>query len=223
MHCDDARACLLGRLDHPATEAGAALVGHLEDCADCRALEDDILAMQSQARVWHELNPPPWNPAPLGAPGTGGDRSASTRWLYLIQQWFPVLASTAALLLAAGIYLQVGEPRTRDTPGGVADGAFLQGDVAQTDPQPREQVSGASASPELPTPTAEALLVASRRERQQEMEALSALLKAEMDRRSLETEQSLKYIISHQIQSQRELEAMRGQLMRTESNGSEQL
>lgn len=55
------------------------------------------------------------------------------------------------------------------------------------------------------------------------MKALTTLLKAEMDRRSLETEQSLKYIVSHQIQSQRQLDALRGRLQATQAVPPEQL
>ncbi len=45
-----------------------------------------------------------------------------------------------------------------------------------------------------------------RTQRQQELEVLVRLLKGEMDRRSLETEESLRYVIAHQIQGQRELD-----------------
>jgi len=197
MHCDEARDDLLERLDTPAVES-PELAAHLEGCEECRALCDDIRAMQSQARVWHDVNPPPWTADVRSWHEAGRPRSAGSPWLGLLQQWFPVVASTAALLLALGIYLD--EPAPRDTP---------VGEVA-TVPQVRNPAA------------TEALLAASRRERRQEMEALTALLKAEMDRRSLETEESLKYIISHQIQSQRELEAMRGRLVATDQT-TEQL
>jgi hypothetical protein len=198
MHCEEARGRLIDRLDGPAIDA-AELAAHLESCQECRELENDILAMESQARVWHDINPPRWNPDP-GPWQAPPDRIGgwAPHWLRLIRQWFPVLASSAALLLAAGIYLQ------GDRPGA-------------------PQAPTAAAAPQTAAPATEALLATSRRERQQEMEALTALLKAEMDRRSLETEQSLKYIISHQIQSQRELESMRGRLMQTEANAREQL
>ena len=195
MHCDEARDNLLDRLDIPAAER-PELTAHLEGCEECRALSEDIRAMQSQARVWHDVNPPPWNADSRAWREPGGSRAASPSWLGLIQQWFPVLASTAALLLALGIYLD--EPAANDAPS------------------PEVAIAPRAGDPAAGEAAAEALLAAGRRERRQEIEALTALLKAEMDRRSLETEESLKYIISHQIQSQRELEAMRGRLMPAE-------
>jgi hypothetical protein len=209
MHCDGVRARLLDQLDDPAagTTPGADLDAHLESCDECRSLRDDILTMQSRARVWHELEPPPWNadPWPRGSARAGTTRPhwLAPGWLGLVQQWFPVVASSAALLLAVSIYWG-NEPRGNE-------------------PRARDPAPVTSAANPAGAPPVEQLLAASRQERQQEMEALTALLKAEMDRRSLETEQSLKYIISHQIQSQRELESMRGRLRQAEMTPSEQL
>ena len=44
---------------------------------------------------------------------------------------------------------------------------------------------------------------------------LSQLLKAEMDRRSLETEESLRYVIAHQVQEQAELDELRALVRKT--------
>ena len=52
----------------------------------------------------------------------------------------------------------------------------------------------------------QSVLDSNRTQRQQDLEALARLLKGEMDRRSLETEESLRYVIAHQIQSQQELD-----------------
>jgi hypothetical protein len=180
MYCEDARESLFARLDGaPADQE--ALQAHLETCADCQALSRDMQGLAAQARVWHDVTPPRWNPHPAawrtGAPAWTG-REGWRQWL---QQWFPPLASAAALLLAAGLYLQ-----------------SSNGVPAGTTP----------AATDVPAAPANQVLAVSRQERQQELEALPALLKAEMDRRSLETEQSLKYIISHQIQSQRQLDSL---------------
>lgn len=198
MHCDEARATLFDRLEGAAAPAAAAqLDAHLETCDDCRQLGGEIQAMQAQARVWHELSPPPWNPDPgfSAAPS----RRRGSGWLDAVQRWFPVLASAAALLLVAAVHWQ--------------------------ERQAQQPAAASTAAPLEPAalPAAEQLLAASRQERQREMEALAALLKAEMDRRHLDTEESLKYIISHQIQSQRQIEAMRGQLQQAVANPAEQL
>jgi hypothetical protein len=182
MHCENARDALLERLDRPLDGPGTrALETHLEDCGECRALATDLADLGAQARVWHELTPPPWNPTA----GLQADPPAPpAAWYATVTTWFPTLASAAALLLAVTVFLRDG------------------------------------AAPELPPaaasmgtgPTVEQLLAATREERRQELQALTTLLKAEMDRRSVETEQSLKYVISHQIQSQQALESIRSRL-----------
>ncbi|MDP6374981.1 MAG: hypothetical protein QF921_04890 [Pseudomonadales bacterium] len=52
----------------------------------------------------------------------------------------------------------------------------------------------------------ETLVKASRDQREQELSSLVKLLKMEMDRRSIETEESLRYIIAHQIQGQQHVD-----------------
>lgn len=60
---------------------------------------DDVLTMQARARVWHDLAAPPWNPQPAGTAA----RDTVPGWRVLVQ-WFPQIASTTALLLAAAVY-----------------------------------------------------------------------------------------------------------------------
>jgi hypothetical protein len=54
----------------------------------------------------------------------------------------------------------------------------------------------------------QALQQANRDQRERELQSLATLLKAEMDRRTLETEQSLRYVIAHQIQGQQDLDEL---------------
>ncbi len=194
MHCEDARDALLDSLDGPPNEArAAALDAHLTGCADCRALQQDLNHMATRAAVWHELTPPAWNP--LAAPRR---EAPAAGWLAVLQTWFAPTASALALLLALGVYWQAPASGT----GGVQPAAF---------PPDRAPAAGLRAV-SADGGAGDDLLTTARAERQEALEALTALLKAEMDRRSLETEQSLKYIISHQIQSQRQLEAIRSRL-----------
>lgn len=197
MHCESARDALLERLDRPLDGPGTrALEAHLEGCGDCRALAADLADLGAQARVWHELSPPPWNPAaglPVEGPAAAGDD-----WRAAVATWFPTLASAAALLLALTVFLRSAAGPTAELP---------------------EHTGSAETAGQV----VEQLLAATRAERQQELEALTTLIKAEMDRRSLETEQSLKYVISHQIQSQRQLESIRSRLQPAAPATAEQL
>ena len=196
MHCEDARDALLEALDRPQEDRfDAALDAHLADCADCRGLQQDLTRMSTRATVWHELAPPAWNPLTAPRPGAStGD------WLAAARTWFAPVASALALLLALGVYWQA-------PAGGAATPQRAAPALDRTPAADLRPISADGAG--LP---GDDLLAAARAERQQALEALTALLKAEMDRRSVETEQSLKYIISHQIQSQRQLEALRSRL-----------
>lgn len=195
MHCERARAALLEHLDQGSNPGlDAELQAHLTACQECTTFSHDLQNLQAQVRVWYDLTPPAWNPAPAGWTAASGWTAAARPgtaigWRALVTQWLPVAASTAALLLAAGLFWRNQPQAPAETP------------VAEAPP--------AAAVKEL--------LAASRQERQQDMEALTALLKAEMDRRSLETEESLKYVISHQIQSQRQLDALRERLSESPS------
>ena len=98
MHCDRARDALLERLDRPLDEAAALeLETHLQGCGECRAVAADLVALEAQARVWHELTPPRWNPVlDPGTRPTGGPAPAG--WRAPFAAWFPTLASAAALV-----------------------------------------------------------------------------------------------------------------------------
>src|SRR5690606_762158 len=130
-------------------------------------------AMRARARVWHDLEPPrrpfapadPTHVAPLG-------------WRNLVQQWLPLAASSLALLLAVGAHRQNGPALPNET----APPAPAAGDPLFANPDL------------LSSPAVQAVLAASRRERQREMEALATLLKAELDRQRAETEDSLEYL-----------------------------
>jgi hypothetical protein len=157
---------------------------HLEHCAECASDLQSLNDLTLQTQVWHDLPAPPWQ-----APGVQGNFS----WGGL-QQWFPSLASALALILVAGLYLQ--QPRQP---------AALPAETGRFSTPP---ASGTAALP-IRTNSAtdiDALLTSNRLERQQELQALVQLLTAEMDRRNEETEESLRYVIAHQLQGQREID-----------------
>ncbi len=54
----------------------------------------------------------------------------------------------------------------------------------------------------------QAVMVANEDRRQRELDALARLLKAEMDRQALETDQSLRYVVAHQLKEQERMDQL---------------
>ena len=155
-------------------------------------LSEDELAMidhwNNQAELWHDENVPAWKAPKI---------ETESFWLGL-RQWFPTFASAAALAMVAILYIQ------QPNEAGVLP---TQSDVS----------AQYSDLPPLPKATqaamVETMLQSSRDERQQELQALLAVIKGEMDRRSTETEDSLRYVISHQLQGQKQLQSLYQQVV----------
>jgi len=181
MRCEDARIRLFDYVDHTlADNERADLTEHLDTCVSCSSDLETLSDLALQAQVWHDLPAPRWQPPRVGS---SFDSSA-------LQQWFPSLASALALILVAGLYLQ---PAPTALP--------VAGNSSQT-------VAGTQRTGNtIPVSTsADALVISNRLERQQELQALVQLLRAEMDRRNEETEESLRYVIAHQLQGQQEID-----------------
>jgi len=182
MRCEEARSSLFDFADGMLSAAQRdQLTEHLDSCPDCARDYEAISDLALQASVWHELPAPRWQPPRVGSPLN----------LAAFQQWFPSLASAAALILVIGMYLQMPEFQVRST--------------ATVAPQSVSDVTAAPA-PGMMNTSLDTALNNNRQERQQELQALVALMRAEMDRRSEETEESLRYVIAHQIQGQREID-----------------
>jgi hypothetical protein len=148
--------------------------------------EEDIDAIrhwQTMANVWHDEVAPSWTPPPV----------SSTNYNWDVRTWFPMLASASALVLVAVMFVQQQMIPPAALPSTSSPG-----------------VSDYNALPPLPQATqaaiVETVLESSRDERQEELEWLMSLLKAHMDKRALETEDSLRYVIASQVQGQKELE-----------------
>jgi anti-sigma factor RsiW len=160
---------------------------HLSGCAKCQADYDAIIQFRTMASNWHDEVVPAWKPAPI----PGHD------WFESFRLWFPTAASTAALAMATLIFIQL--PET----SGVLP-------TNQTMPTNYE------ALPPLPQATQAAMVQSvmdgSRQQRQAELQALLKILKAEMDKRSIETEESLRFVISSQLQGQQELDDLYNQV-----------
>ncbi len=189
MQCEHARDHLFDYLDdHLPDDVRRQVSSHLDGCDACQADYSSAFALARYETVWHDQTPPRWQPPRI--------ERTPFAWPSFFQ-WFPTLASTAALAFVALLYF--------DTAGN--QGYELQ------QPLPTQPVS-------FPDEARESLLVqnvleSSRSQRQKELEALVKLLKAEMDRRSLETEESLRYVIAHQVQEQQELDELRRKVQKT--------
>ncbi len=176
---------------------------HLTTCSDCQADYNTITELRALAAGWHDEVPPNWQPPNVVS---SGGASLSLDWL---RDWFPTGASATALVLVSVMFLR--EPEV------------LQ--VEPTDPASTAFAQFNSNTPQL-SPAGEASLVqnvldSARQQRQQELAALMTVMKAEMDRRTLETEESLRYVISHQMQGQQEIDDLQRRLQRVSFPGGQ--
>jgi len=177
MRCEDARTQLFDYVDDTLDGyQSAKLADHLESCSSCRGDFEAINDLALQATVWHDLAVPRWQPPRMASQFSFGG----------FQHWFPSLASALALILVVGMYLR---PPAPVAPVANAEAPTL----------PSSAFTPANAS-------FDAAFTSNRMERQQELQALVQILRAEMDQRNEETEESLRYVIAHQIQGQREID-----------------
>ncbi len=195
MHCETANAQLVeyasGELS-PVTRVDVEQ--HVSGCATCQADLAAIQTLQGMAESWQDEALPP-HPAGRhsAAALTPRQQAHGPGWLDQFRIWFPTFASAAALVLVAVVYIQ--QP---------ADNGMLPSQTAG---------AGYEALPRLPQTATQAALVqsvleSSKEQRAKEIQALLKVLKAEMDKRSIQTEESLRYIITHQIQGQQELDEL---------------
>lgn len=204
MNCDHARDKLTEYADDVLPDRARVQVGeHLATCSDCQADYNTITELRALATGWHDEVPPSWQP-PNVAPAR-----AATLNLDWLRDWFPSLASATALVLVTVMFLR--EP-----------------EVLQVEPADPASVAFAQFSSNTPqlSPAGEASLVqnvldSARQQRQQELAALMTVMKAEMDRRTLETEESLRYVITHQMQGQQEIDDLQRRLQRVSFPGGQ--
>ncbi len=187
MRCEQANPLLIEYTTQELpSEQMTAIDAHVDECSTCQADLSAIAAWQAMAKTWHEESPPNWQPQPLFTTGTGNFMEA-------FRTWFPTFASAAALVLVTVMFVN---PPT------------LNGTLPTSGTTPADY----DDLPRLPKATeaavVQSVLDSSRDERGAEIQALLKVLKAEMDKRSIETEESLRYIITHQIQGQQEVDEL---------------
>ena len=212
MNCDEAGPLLAELADGTLDAATARRVqAHMQGCDDCSAEMRTLVAWQRRAEEWEEL------PAPMILLPHVPSRRRSWRlpsWSVDLRWWqlLPTAASLGALALALVAFFRAGSPDA-DAPPMVAatpvpaNAQVLNAtfDEWQQDFQHRLEVDQSLI--------VQAVMVANEDRRQRELDALTTrLLKAEMDRQALETDQSLRYVVAHQLKEQERVDELALQL-----------
>ncbi len=191
MLCEEANSQLveyaegaLPPVEHTAVEK------HLHACVTCQSDYATITDLQSMSINWDDEQPPAWQIPELQ------HENPATDWLNGFRNWFPTFASATALVFVSVMYLT-----SSDTNGTLPSG---------------QQVADLGTLPELPQAQQAAfvdtVLQTSREQRQEEFSALLEYITAEMNRRSIETEDSMRFILSSQIEGQKELDQLYQQI-----------
>ena len=194
MDCKEAHSLLVEYAEGtlPA-DLHQAVEEELHRCADCQAEYETITSLQSMAINWHDEQPAAWKIPEIE------QSNSVTDWLDGFRNWFPTFASATALVLVSVMYF---------------------GDDSTSGELPQSQVAsgGYDTLPELPQAQqaafVDSVLETSREQRQEEFSALLEYITAEMNRRSIETEESMRFILSSQIEGQKELDQLYQQIER---------
>ena len=184
MLCEHANPLLIDYAQKSLNDSLAVEIEtHLETCTACQSDYEAINMLSNMAENWHDEAVPHWQPVPI----------TNHNWLDNFRLWFPTAASTAALAVATMIFVQM--PQNNGTL-----------------PASSQPAGNYQALPELPQATqaamVERVMEGSREQRQEELQILLQYLKAEMDRRTIETEDSLRFVITNQLQGQQELDEL---------------
>ena len=211
MNCDEAGPLLAELADGTLDAAAARRVeDHMEGCDDCFSAAQALRTWQRQAQAWEDLPPPMILLPHLPSRRRGWHLPSwpsGLRWWQLL----PAAASLGALALAFVAFVRAGSPAAEAPPliaatpvpanAQVLNATF---DEWQQDFQHRLEVDQSLI--------VQAVMVANEDRRQRELDALTRLLKAEMDRQALETDQSLRYVVAHQLKEQERVDQLAMQL-----------
>lgn len=191
MLCEQANPQLVEYAEHelPA-DVQAQVEAHLDTCSTCQADFAAITQWRNMASNWHDEVVPSWKPAAV----TGGN---AADFFENFRMWFPTAASTAALAMVTLIFVQM-PPQSNGT---LPTQQPVAANYETLPPLPQANQAAQAA-------LVQSVMEGSREQRAEELQALLKILKAEMDRRSIETEESLRFIISNQLQGQEELDEL---------------
>ena len=217
MRCDEAGP-LIPELTEGRLSASmrSALERHIDGCEECRGIADAVATWNRNTVMWDEITPPAWQV------NVGQRPRRSFEWPSFFQ-WFPVATSAAALALVAALFVTQGAPAPdAAVPGNPTIAGSNLGTAAtvpvsfDTTPDPQFEAFQRELDDRLAVDQSlllQTILETNRTQRQQEMEALVKVLKAEIDRKSLETDESLRYVISHQLQEQERVDQLARDLL----------
>ncbi|MYE24983.1 MAG: zf-HC2 domain-containing protein [Gammaproteobacteria bacterium] len=207
MNCDEAGPLLAELADGTLDAAVARRVqAHIEGCDDCFSLAGTLGVWQRQAEAWEDM------PAPMILLPHMPSRRRGWRlppWPTDLRWWqlLPTAASLGALALALVAFVRAGSPDSEALPAMAATPLPANAQVLhasfdewQQDFQHRLEVDQSLI--------VQAVMVANEDRRQRELDALARLLKAEMDRQALETDQSLRYVVAHQLKEQERVDQL---------------
>ncbi len=214
MRCDRVRDVLFeyrrGLL--PGSERDD-VADHLNCCEMCRRQLTDLTSFEVLARDWQDLEPPPWNAASVV---TG---PAPLSLVQLCARWLPLAAALVlTAFVAAGTEI-----------GHRADGFYVRfgsGDAPPGGPSqaPQAVVDAERLQTAIERLRAEqamerellraALLAASTNPRRGEIEAMLALVRAQLDGHAEDARDSLRFVIDLQQRDERRLSELDDQLQR---------
>lgn len=221
MRCDDAREHLFDYLDDRLDPyLRRALDDHIETCDECAAQLEACAEFSRLAAAWQdEPLPPGTSPLARPQPIQPGMRSPGG-----FLHWIPLAAGIVlALLVILRAELDVNERGWRLSFGSQAEvERRLDERLASFQAEQRllldEFRTAQLTDQEI---MARGMLASSREARLQELQALSALFAAEMDRRSRETDDSLRYLLEYQLRDQQEIERLSEDLLQIRYSGED--
>ena len=200
MNCEEARSSLFELIEDEgrsecrlAPQERAALLEHVDGCPFCTADVETIRAWQTRADTWQDVPVPRWRP-PVS------ERPPWRDW----RLWFPIAASTAALALA--VFAVVGSPGKPGAAPVVAQHDREARQLLVNEALERFRAEFESRQEVDRTLLLQAVVEATRTQREQELAALATVLTAEMDRRALAADESLRYLVTDQFHNSRRLD-----------------
>lgn len=222
MRCDDAREHLFDYVDDRLDAyLRRGLEEHIDTCEECAAQLEELRGFSRLAATWRDEPLPPGT-SPLARPDLphSGLRSSGG-----FLQWLPLAAGfVLAILVLLRAELDVNDGGWRLSFGSQAEiERHLDDRLAGFQSDQRllldELRTAQIVDQEI---MMQGLLASSREARLEELQAVSALFTVEMDRRSRETNDGLRYLIEYQLRDQQEIERLSRDLMQIRYEGENQ-